>query len=176
SPPERRRLLLEMHLVAALRRTIAATRPEVVISFINATNVRTLLATRRLGVPVIVSERTDPYRDTLNEGMQRLRRRLYRHAAYVVCQTHDLAALFADEAGDRVRVVHTPVLRPPPSDEMRAKPARSPAARTVVGMGRLAEEKGFILLIRAFAAVAARHPSWSLEIWGEGPQRPRLER
>ena len=176
SPPERRRLLLEMHLVAALRRAIAATRPEVIISFINATNVRTLLATRGLGVPVIVSERTDPYRDTLNEGMRRLRRRLYPHAAAVVCQTREIGAFFADAAGDRVRVIHNPVLPPTFRRESDAVPANVAAGRRLIGMGRLAEEKGFTLLVRAFAAIAGRHPSWSLEIWGEGPQRPRLER
>src|SRR5262249_50945644 len=145
SPPERRRLLLEMHLVAALRRAIAATRPEVIISFINATNVRTLLATRGLGVPVIVSERTDPYRDTLNEGMRRLRRRLYPHAAAVVCQTREIGAFFADAAGDRVRVIHNPVLPPTFRRESDAVPANVAAGRRRIGHGRLPEERGVTL-------------------------------
>src|SRR5262245_54466387 len=81
SPPERRRLLVELNLVTALRREITASRPDVVISFISATNVRTLLATRGLRVPIIVSERTDPYRDALNEGMRRLRHRMYPNAS-----------------------------------------------------------------------------------------------
>jgi glycosyltransferase involved in cell wall biosynthesis len=176
TPPERRRLIVELGLVAALRREIAASRPEVVISFINATNVRTLLATRGLGVPIIVSERTDPYHDTLNEGMRRLRRRMYAHAAYVVCQTPENAAFFAGAFGNRARVIHNPVLAPAfdPGPEPRPAPLR--AGPTIVGMGRLVEEKGFVLLLRAFGAIAAKHPSWSLEIWGEGPQRPRLER
>jgi glycosyltransferase involved in cell wall biosynthesis len=176
SPPERRRLLVELNLVTALRRAIAASRPQVVISFISATNVRTLLATRGLDVPVIVSERTDPYRDALSEGIRRLRRRLYAHAAYMVGQTQEIAAFFAGAIGDRARVIHNPVLPPAfhhPPDVAVAKVSSGPI---VAAMGRLVEEKGFMLLLRAFAAVAAKHPTWSLEIWGEGPERPRLER
>ena len=43
--------------VRTIRRAIVSVRPDVVISFIDLTNVTVLMATRGLGVPVIVSER-----------------------------------------------------------------------------------------------------------------------
>src|SRR4029079_18657549 len=46
--------------VLALRRTLRALAPDVVVSFIDQMNVVVLLASARLGLPVVISERTDP--------------------------------------------------------------------------------------------------------------------
>ncbi len=175
SAVERRTLIPELCLISALRHAIIDTRPQFVISFINLTNVRVLLATRGLGVPVIVSERDDPYRDPVPEGAARLRRRLYPMATYLVAQTAEAADFFAADVGDRRRAIPNPVLQPELPNPGNGASAQK-VGRILVGMGRLVEEKGFALLISAFSMVAGKHPSWSLQIWGEGPQREALER
>jgi glycosyltransferase involved in cell wall biosynthesis len=44
----------------------------------------------------------------------------------------------------------------------------------ILGAGRLVHQKNFSSLIRAFALVAKRYPQWSLDIFGEGPERNNL--
>jgi glycosyltransferase involved in cell wall biosynthesis len=45
-----------------------------------------------------------------------------------------------------------------------------------VAVGRLVEQKGFDLLLKAFSIVAEQCRDWNLVIWGEGPERAKLER
>ena len=175
SPVERRTLIPELGFISALRDAIIDIRPQFVVSFINLTNNRVLLATRGLCLPVIVSERDDPYRDPIPEGAAQLRRRLYPMATYLVAQTEEAGDYFAAEVGDRRRVIPNPVLQPELPDPGNGASAPK-AGRILVGMGRLVEEKGFSLLLWAFSKLAGKHPSWSLQIWGEGPQRGALER
>ena len=73
-----------------------------------------------------------------------------------------------------MRVIPNPVGRP--ACENRGVDIEASAEdRTLVAAGRLVPQKGFDLLIRAFAAIAREQSDWTLVIWGEGPMREDLE-
>lgn len=163
-----RRALTNVTRIPRLRCALSASRPDLVISFVDRMNVLALLATFASGIPIVVSERTDPRHHHVGVSVRALRRLLYRRAAAVVVQSEEVADWARRVARpDGVHVIPNVVLPVEASDE--------PRQRLVVGVGRLSREKGFDLLIDAFAAVAASHPDWSLRILGEGPERPVLE-
>jgi glycosyltransferase involved in cell wall biosynthesis len=175
-PAELQVLLYNLDLVAQLRNAIRDTRPEAIISFLDLTNVRVLLATTGLNLPVIVSEHSDPFHNHIGAGMDLLRCRLYPRARWVVALTGESKRFFSAINGVRCRVIPNPVL-PAAGDAPKAltNEARNhQEGMVLMGMGRLSHEKGFDLLLRAFAIVARDHPSWSLEVWGEGPLRDWL--
>lgn len=51
-----------------------------------------------------------------------------------------------------------------------------PAEPRLLAIGRLMGQKGFDRLLRALPAVVASHPQVKLDVIGEGPDRPQLER
>jgi glycosyltransferase involved in cell wall biosynthesis len=80
----------------------------------------------------------------------------------------DYAALLA---GTTTRVDHIP--NPVPALGGGTSALDAPV---IAAAGRLTPQKGFDMLVRAFAPVAARHPDWELQIHGSGPERANLER
>jgi glycosyltransferase involved in cell wall biosynthesis len=89
--------------------------------------------------------------------------------AVTVLTEHDLADYRA-ALGGGVRVARIPNGIPPVPD----RPA-VPEGKVLVAAGRLAPQKGFDLLIDAYAKVHARHPDWRLDIFGHGDLKPDLE-
>lgn len=158
----------------ALRRAFIASRPDVIVSFLSHTNVVALAASRGLAVPVIVSERVDPNHESLARVWSVLRRSLYPLAAAVVAQTAQAKAYFPSVVRRRTRIIPNPVPAPF-RDRPSASSERPDHHRTLIAAGRLTRQKGFDLLLRAFAAISPRHPEWSLVIWGDGPLRSSLE-
>ncbi|WP_441245561.1 glycosyltransferase [Kitasatospora sp. McL0602] len=53
-------------------------------------------------------------------------------------------------------------------------PAAAPADRTVVSIGRLAQEKGYDLLLESWAEAVDRRPGWRLRIFGLGEEEAAL--
>jgi GalNAc-alpha-(1->4)-GalNAc-alpha-(1->3)-diNAcBac-PP-undecaprenol alpha-1,4-N-acetyl-D-galactosaminyltransferase len=156
--------------VAAVRRAIESSAPDVVVSFMDTMNVLTLCATAGLGVPVVVSERIDPTACTPGRFWSLLRRATYGRASGIVIQT-TRAAEWARRQGWSVpvTVIANPV------DARFLVPLNGDArAETVVGIGRLTAQKRFDRLIDGFDRVATKHPGWSLVIAGEGPLRGEL--
>jgi GalNAc-alpha-(1->4)-GalNAc-alpha-(1->3)-diNAcBac-PP-undecaprenol alpha-1,4-N-acetyl-D-galactosaminyltransferase len=160
--------------VPRLRRFVAQERPDRIVAFIDGTNVLALLAAWGTGIPVIVSERVDPGHHAIPVPWRILRRLTYRWAKAIVLQTRAAASHFPKSWAARIAVVPNPVPKSAPA----ASPADAPLGgpRLIVAMGRLTPQKGFDLLIRAFARIAADHPGWNLTILGEGPERVSLER
>jgi glycosyltransferase involved in cell wall biosynthesis len=155
-----------------LRNAIRESKPEVIISFINEMNVLTLLASRFMGIPVIVSERTDPRVTPLGRTWDRLRSQTYRMASALVIQTRASMEWANARVGrNRVSVIPNPVEGDPASSPESTESPRP----FIVAMGRLAQQKGFHLLLPAFQKIARRFPDWSLVILGEGSERASLE-
>ena len=157
--------------VPRLRRFVAEVRPDRIVSFIDGTNVLALLAARGTGIPVIVSERIDPAQHPIPVPWKLLRRVLYPWARAVVLQTRAAASYFPASWASRIAVIPNPVARLAPSPKTESPEGRR---RRIVGMGRLERQKGFDLLLRAFASIAPEHPGWELTIFGEGPEREAL--
>lgn len=158
--------------VQRLRALFRSSEFDVVVSFIDKANVLVLLATLGLDVPVVVAERTDPRMHSIGRVAAGLRRLLYPHARAVVVQTRDISQW----AGRIVRKEAIYVIPNPVSKQFLGDHGSNgtSAYHTVVAMGRMEPEKGFDLLLRAFAQCAERHPQWTLRIVGEGAERPRL--
>ena len=155
-----------------LRRAIRESTPDAIVSFLDVVNVRTILATLGLGIPVIVSERNDPSCHRIEVAWRALRRWSYRYATFVVALTPDALRYFPGSIRRRGRVIPNPVSVPFDAGIARADGRK----KTVMAMGRLVHQKGFDRLIAAFSMVATNHPGWSLTIWGEGNDRQKLER
>lgn len=161
----------------ALRSALRRIGPDVAVAFLHRTAVRTVLAATGTGVPVVVSERADPRHDTLSIPWRVLRRLTYRRASALVVQTEEVAA-WAERwlPADRIHVVPNPVRGPADGPRGHQLPSLSvPTPHAVVGMGRLTHQKGFDLLLEAFARAARERPDWSLVILGQGPEREPLE-
>jgi len=156
----------------AIRKAVRQTRPDVVISFDGPVNTRTLMACLGLRVPVVVMEQAHPAYYSFGRFWERCREFVYPRAAAVVNLTRTASDWCVERfAPRRVEVIHNPLY--PVKGRARLDHA---GPKTLITAARMVEQKRLDLLIRAFAQIAGRHPDWRLVIYGDGPDRPELER
>jgi glycosyltransferase involved in cell wall biosynthesis len=157
-----------------LRDAIRDSAPDVVVSFIDQTNVLTLLAVEGLGVPALVVEQSDPHTFPIKPVWDYLRRVTYRRARRIVLLSARDAEYFAPRLRARVAVIPNPFL-PPPATLDTNPPAGATQPPQLIAVGRLHRDKGFDILLEAFSLLKDRHPQWRLIVLGEGEERERLE-
>ena len=156
--------------LAQLRRAIRSLHPDLVVSFLDTLNVKCLLATRGLGIPTLVSERTDPHGRSIGPAWTALRRLTYPWSHGLVVQSRHALGYFPPRLRAKGMVIPNPVLAAPAGGRAGSRDGRF----RVVTLGSLRRVKGHDLLIAAFARIAAEFPLWDLVIYGEGPDRAEL--
>jgi GalNAc-alpha-(1->4)-GalNAc-alpha-(1->3)-diNAcBac-PP-undecaprenol alpha-1,4-N-acetyl-D-galactosaminyltransferase len=165
----RSRIRANLGRVVRLRTLLSSARPAVVLSFVTESNLLTILAALGLNLRVVVSERVQPaLHSALPQSWRILRRLLYKWADRVVAQTEEAAQWLEKNCRTPVTIVPN-ALRglPEPSARRRA---------LIVAVGRLTHQKGFDLLLRAFARIAPQFADWRLAVVGEGEERQALTR
>jgi GalNAc-alpha-(1->4)-GalNAc-alpha-(1->3)-diNAcBac-PP-undecaprenol alpha-1,4-N-acetyl-D-galactosaminyltransferase len=157
--------------IGRLKKAIVASRPDVIISFVNTTNIMTLLASWSLKIPTIVSEHVYPALGGLSKIGQFLQKWTYRRAALITVQTHSGLSFFPSSQSYETLVIPNPVALPE-SDPIESQLYTDD--RHLLAIGKLIPQKGFDLLIKAFAQICDRHPEWTVTILGEGEMRSEL--
>ncbi len=157
--------------IRALRAAIIASKPNVVISFMNTANVLTIMACWNSNIPVIVSEHTYPAFADTGKVWKLLMKLTYHRADLVTLLTQDALPFYPTTQGYRSIVMPNPIITPL-VEVTTEKLLPSP---TLIAIGRLHSVKGFDILIQAFHQIHNKYPDWHLSILGEGSSRPELE-
>lgn len=175
-----------------LVRYLRQEKPLTLISAVNHANVVALWAKRLAGVStrtvVTVHNTLSSSTDNAWNRRQRLLPRLitafFPWADEIVAVSEGVADDFAQTAGlprERIRVIYNPVIGPE-LKQLAEEPLLHPwfalgEPPVFLGIGRLAAQKDFPTLLRAFSRIRQRCPErpMRLMILGEGRERPQLE-
>lgn len=172
-----------------LRRRWTMDRPDLVhVATEGPLGSTAVSAARRLGIPVTSSFHTNFHAYTRHYGFGPLHRLVLRWLRHVHNRTRrtfaptaelcaELAALGFRDLVVMSRGVDTWQFHPARrSAALRAKWGAGPDDPLVIHAGRMAPEKNYSLLFRAFAAMRAANPRCRFVVVGDGPLRARLQR
>ena len=140
---------------------------DVVISFIVKVYGFAIFSLLGSGIPIITSERNDPRSfDCLSHWIMRIFLPFSNHH---VVQTESIKNFYPQFIQIKTTVIANPV-----NPIMLSQPSVE-KKDVIISVGRLVSQKNHRMMIESFAAIANRHPSYKLVIYGEGPLRDRLQ-
>jgi GalNAc-alpha-(1->4)-GalNAc-alpha-(1->3)-diNAcBac-PP-undecaprenol alpha-1,4-N-acetyl-D-galactosaminyltransferase len=153
----------------ALKKKINNEKPDVVLSFLQSANMMAILL-KMLGgkFRLVVSERCAP--EERGFGNRFFEKHFYCKADVTVCQSKKVMEFFKEKDREKMVVIPNPIAASaiPPRFEGKRR-------HTVVGVGRLSDQKNFEMLIRAFASLPERFSDYTMEIYGGGPLEDKLK-
>jgi len=163
--------------VWCLRRNLKKLKPDVFIGMETSASILAILASWRMPWCVVLSERIHPPMMPVSAIWGRLRRWTYPHASVVLALTEESREwLIRNCPGSNVAVIPNAVQFPLLDGDSCFDPDQilPENRRIILAVGRLAPQKGFDMLVKAFGQIASSHSGWDLVILGEGEERKNL--
>ena len=185
-----------------LRRYVQKSGTEVCVAFTEGVYCATICALLGTGIPVIASERLDPHYMSWQRNL--LKKIFLPHAAWLVVQTEHIKSYFKGKVAKKTSIILNPVnekvfeiandndndnenyltehkdtkTQRVVNDErlMVNGDGLTVKENTIISVARLFPQKRQEVLIKAFAKIAEKYPEWKLVIYGEGPERAKLEK
>ena len=159
-----RKINLPYQQIKHIAKSIKTDDPDIIVSFISATNILATVAARLEKKPIILAERSSYHRAVKNDFWKFLRRITYPFANTVIVLTQEDKPKY--HFVKNVFVLQNPLI-------LKNQHTKVQREKIILGVGRLNNVKGFDMLIKAFSKVSSN--DWKLIIAGEGKERTTLE-
>lgn len=151
------------------RKIIKDYKPDIIISFTSYINILSLVCLIGFKIPIVVSERVNPFKHNINFFLTIIRPIAYKFAKNVVCQTSNLT-LQVKKAWGLKNVV---TIENPLSEKIPKINKWNKRENIVLSIGRLDKQKGHDMLIKAWSMLDNKK-GWKLLIIGSGAEKKNL--
>lgn len=153
-----------------VRKLIKKISPDIVLSMPEEIGIYVIGALLGSKIPVVVSERNNPWVMPNKKTTRIIRKFLYPYADGIIFQTNQAASFFSK------KIQNKGIVLPNPLDSSRIpEPFTGERDKVIVGAGRFEPQKNFSLLIAAFKEFYQQHQDYKLVIYGDGRMRKQLE-
>ena len=160
------KLLIPSIKIDRLRSQIEEFKPDIIVSFLGMPTYYASSVAKMLSIPFVCSERNDP-RKVRNIIYKFTRSISYARANHIVFQGDGALSYFSKSIQKKSSIILNPI--------SATKNKRSTKRDVLITAGRLVEDKGFDILIDAFARFHPLHPEYELLIYGSGPDKDKLQ-
>lgn len=159
-----------LYLLKRIHAIIKENNIDLLISFLTSANILTTLVAKFNNLPVIISERNNPYSQKVSRIWGLMRQITYPKADFVIVQTETIKSFYSSKIKeDRLIILPNPI-----APELTQKRIGNFKKENIIlNAGRLTNQKAQDILIRAFALT--ENKGWKLVIAGEGPNRKKFE-
>ena len=151
-----------------LKKYLKESNTDCYVVLLPITTIMLLLGKKYTNACIIAAERNDPSR--YSKWKQLMLRSLAKRADGFIFQTQEIRNWYGQSVEDEKAVVIPNAINP-----AFIKPVfTGKKEKTIVGVGRLTEQKNFSMLIESFAEVHKKFPDYQLIIYGDGPLKESL--
>ena len=162
--------ILLIKKINEIRKSFKKLSIQVIISFGLATNLYSILLSKITNIPVIISERTNPQIYSVSKLFSTLRKRTYKRANAIVLQTKETEKICRSLnliLPSKIVIIENPINIDNKNININNK------EKIIISIGRLQEEKGHELLIRAVSNIDLK--DWEVRIIGGGVLKEKLQ-
>ncbi len=154
--------------IVTLRKILMEEHADCIVSFLGPPNIRCLIASIGIHIKKYVSVRNDPYREYGNGIKKIITKLIFMLADGCVFQTEDASKYFSKYTQKNSRIIFNPV-----DEKFFVEGCHN--EKFILSVGRLAEQKNPLLLLKAFSEITEEYPEYRLVYIGEGPLHKELE-
>lgn len=149
-------------IIKTVREIVKREKPDIVLTFVSDMCVNTRIATFGLNTVVCSADRGDPYTETMPWKI--LIPWAFNRSDYCFFQLDKARDFYSAKVQKKSFVIPNVFIA-----RTGNTPYSGERKKTIVSAGRFVIEKGYDVLIKAFAKVHEKHPEYTMTIYGEGP-------